>query len=163
MLFNSETYLFFLGLVVLLNWSLPARWRVGFLVIASYVFYGYWSVPFLFLVIGMTVANYGFGLLQDGRRSRSLLAAIVGLNLAILGLFKYLGFLKSSALRVAAVLGLPSSAPLVHLILPLGLSFFTFEFLHYQVDLYRGGKPGAAPLHFPLFPASFPPRSPGPL
>lgn len=163
MLFNSETYLFFLGLVVLTNWSLPSRWRVAFLVLASYVFYAYWSVPFLFLVVAMTAANYGFGLLQDGRRSRQLLATIVVLNLGVLGLFKYLGFLESSALRVAAVLGLPSSVPLVNLILPLGLSFFTFEFLHYQVDLYRGGQPVRDPLHFALFPAFFPTQIAGPI
>ena len=163
MLFNSEIYLFFLGLVVLLNWSLPTRRRVTFLVLASYVFYGYWSVPFLFLVIGMTAANFGFGLLQEGRRSRLLLAAIVVLNLGVLGLFKYLGFLESSALRVAAVLGLQSSVALVHLILPLGLSFFAFEFLHYQIDLYRGGQPVRDPLHFALFPAFFPTQIAGPI
>jgi alginate O-acetyltransferase complex protein AlgI len=61
------------------------------------------------------------------------------------------------------VLGVDSSLPLVHLILPLGLSFFTFEFLHYQIDLYRGGKPVRDPLHFALFPAFFPTQIAGPI
>ena len=101
MLFNTETYVFFLGLVVAASWLLPARWRIALLLLASYVFYAFWSVPFLLLVWGMTIANYGFGLLQAGRHSRPLLATIIALDLLALGVFKYLGLLESTTLRVA--------------------------------------------------------------
>src|SRR5205823_11186282 len=74
-LFNSEAYLFFLPAVVVLTWCLPSRLRPAFLLLASWYFYAFWSPPFLFLIIGLTIANYLVGLVQgrQAERRRSLL------------------------------------------------------------------------------------------
>lgn len=164
-LFNSLTYVFFLPVVVAVTWAVPARARPAFLLLASYAFYADWSPPFLLLIVGMTVVNYVLGLVQDRKspRVRSWLVMAVAFNLTTLGIFKYLGFLDSTVLSLVHAIGLPSSWPVVRLILPLGLSFFTFEFIHYQVDLYRGGEPIRSPIDFALFPAFFPTQIAGPI
>ena len=165
MLFNSLRYVFFLPAVVAITWALPARFRPTFLLAASYLFYADWNAPFLALIVGMTIVNYALGLAQARRspRSRLLLALSVAFNLATLGVFKYLGFLDATAISMTHAIGLPASWPVVHLILPLGLSFFTFEFLHYQIDLYRGSEPIRSPIDFALFPAFFPTQIAGPI
>lgn len=165
MLFNSATYLGFLVLVVLLHWRIPKSWRPVFLLAASYAFYASWSAPYLLLILALTVANYGIGLIQAGRtpRSRGLAATGIALNLGALATFKYLGLLDESARSFAGVLGLPFEFAPIQLLLPIGLSFFTFEFIHYQVDLYRGGEAMRDPVHFALFPAFFPTQIAGPI
>ena len=165
MLFNSLTYVFFLPAVVAVTWALPARARPPFLLAASYLFYADWNPPFLALIVGMTVVNYAIGLAQARMqpRSRAILALAVVFNLATLGVFKYLGLLDATALSLAHAIGLPASWPVLRLILPLGLSFFTFEFIHYQVDLYRGFDPIRSPIDFALFPAFFPTQIAGPI
>ncbi len=165
MLFNSQVYLAFLPVVVATTWLLPARWRPGFLLIASYGFYAYWNPPFIVLIGGMTAANYFLGLAQGARgpRSRRLLIAALAVNLAILATFKYLGLLDESVRRFAHVFGLDPGSSIIHLILPLGLSFFTFEFIHYQVDVFRGHQPIRDPVRFALFPAFFPTQIAGPI
>ena len=87
----------------------------------------------------------------------------VAVNLFALGTFKYLGWLDQSATSFAGLLGLHWPAPFVQLVLPIGLSFFTFEFLHYQIDLYRGTEAIRDPIHFALFPAFFPTQIAGPI
>ena len=164
MLFNSHQYLVFLPVVVALTWALPAALRPLWLVGCSYYFYAAWNPPFVLLVSGMTVVNYVFGVVHGSRaRSRLLLAAAVGCDLTILAVFKYLGLLDDSARHVAALFGLPPALPVVHVILPLGLSFFTFEFIHYQVDVFRGFEPIRNPIRFALFPAFFPTQIAGPI
>ncbi|MDQ6876428.1 MAG: MBOAT family protein, partial [Candidatus Dormibacteraeota bacterium] len=165
MLFNSEPYLFFLPIVVLVNWVLPRRFRPFWLLLASYYFYSFWSAPFLLLVVGLTVINFVIGTRQARLlpRSRSLLVAALVVNIGALAIFKYLGLLDQSADALATLLGLSWGAPAVHIILPLGLSFFTFEFLHYQVDLFRGGVAIHNPINFALFPAFFPTQIAGPI
>jgi D-alanyl-lipoteichoic acid acyltransferase DltB (MBOAT superfamily) len=163
-LFNSEPYLVFLPAAVVLNWVLPARFRPVFLLAASYYFYAFWNPPFLLLIVALTVANYFIAMAQ-GRlqpRRRSLVLLAVGVDLGALVIFKYLGLLDESARNLAAIFHLPD-IPAVHLILPLGLSFFTFEFIHYQVDVYRGDQPIRDPLRFALFPAFFPTQIAGPI
>lgn len=165
MLFNSEPYLLFLPAVVLLNWLLPARWRPAFLLGASYFFYASWSWPYLFLILSLTAFNYLVGLAQQSRARRSarlvLIAAIV--DLAVLGVFKYLGFFDQSVNALAGIVGGAGSLPVVRLVLPLGLSFFTFEFVHYQIDVYRGAEPIRDPVRYALFPAFFPTQIAGPI
>src|SRR5713101_9037555 len=165
MLFNSEPYLFFLPIALLVNWILPAKIRPLWLLGASYFFYGFWSRPFLLLIIGLTLANYVIGLLQveqtAHRRAILILALVV--NLGALGVFKYLGLLDETARGLAAFIGLRNSLPVVKIILPLGLSFFAFEFIHYQIDLYRGDRPIRNLINFALFPAFFPTQIAGPI
>ncbi|HEY1421098.1 MAG TPA: MBOAT family O-acyltransferase [Candidatus Dormibacteraeota bacterium] len=164
-LFNSEPYILFLGTVVALNWALPRDWRPAFLLAASYFFYAYWSPPYLALILSLTAFNYLAGILQ-GRstpRRRGLLALAIAVDLAALGVFKYLGFLDGTVNSIAALVGGRGSLPVVQLILPLGLSFFTFEFVHYQIDLFRGTEPILNPIRFALFPAFFPTQIAGPI
>lgn len=165
MLFNSATYLAFLPLVVIVNWRLPKGWRPTFLLAASYLFYASWSAPYLLLIVGLTMVNYLIGLRQGHQEPRSRVLGIVAvaLNLGALMVFKYLGLLDETARSLAGLLGLQADIPLVRLILPIGLSFFTFEFIHYQVDLLRGSRPVASLIHFALFPAFFPTQIAGPI
>src|ERR1700737_2790437 len=148
MLFNTDVYIFFLLVVVIVSWILRGGLRPGFLLLASYVFYAYWNPPFLLLIIGLTLGNYVFGVLQGNSspRRRSLLAGAIVMDLVILGIFKYLGLLEDGVARLLALFHLSPGWPATQLILPLGLSFFTFEFIHYQVDLYRGDRPIRDPL-----------------
>lgn len=165
MLFDSEPYMLFLPAVVGINWLLPSRLRPGFLLLASYVFYASWNPPYLLLILALTVFNYFVGRAQSERtpRSRQLfLLALLG-NLLVLGTFKYLGWLDRSAESFARVLGLSWTPPLIQLVLPIGLSFFTFEFLHYQIDLFRGTEAIRDPIRFALFPAFFPTQVSGPI
>jgi alginate O-acetyltransferase complex protein AlgI len=165
MLFNSDAYLIFLPAVVVLTWALPSRFRALFLLLASYFFYAYWNASFLLLIVGLTAVNYAIGLRQGASnpRRRFWLLLALAADLGALAVFKYLGLMEQSAVRLASILGLPADLPALRLVLPLGLSFFTFEFIHYQVDLYRGDKPIRDPVRFALFPAFFPTQIAGPI
>jgi D-alanyl-lipoteichoic acid acyltransferase DltB (MBOAT superfamily) len=155
----------FLPVVVALYWLIPTRFRPTLLVAASYYFYASWSPPFLLLIFFLTLANYAIGRVQGNSRPRQrrLFLLSVALNVLALGIFKYLGWLDDSADSLARLLGLNLPIPIVHLALPIGLSFFTFEFLHYQIDLYRGSEPIRDPIRFALFPAFFPTQIAGPI
>lgn len=165
MLFNSSTYLVFLAIAIGLHWRLSASWRPLFLLLASYAFYASWNAPYLLLIVGLTGANYLLGLTQARHREQraATLVVAITLNLGALIVFKYLGLLDESARALAAALDLPMTPPVIELLLPIGLSFFTFEFIHYQVDLYRGDSPMRDPVHFALFPAFFPTQIAGPI
>ncbi|HVD01814.1 MAG TPA: MBOAT family O-acyltransferase [Candidatus Dormibacteraeota bacterium] len=165
MLFTAEPYVLFLPSVVAVNWLLPASWRPAFLLAASYFFYAYWSWPYLFLIVSLTAFNYLVGLAQEKRkpRSRALLILAIVVDLGALGVFKYLGFFASSVNSLAQLVGGQGSLPVVSLVLPLGLSFFTFEFIHYQIDLLRGADPIRDPIRYALFPAFFPTQIAGPI
>jgi alginate O-acetyltransferase complex protein AlgI len=134
MLFTSAAFLVFVGCAVALHWALPSqRGRLCVLLAASFWFYAAHHWPSLFLLIAFIVVNYILALFQDGRRSRALLALAVCANLLALGWFKYAGFLA----RIAeALLRAPVPHPPAYL--PLGISFFTFQVVAYQVDVYRG-------------------------
>jgi len=164
-LFNSQAYILFLPAAVALYWVLPTVYRPTFLVAASYYFYASWYPPYLLLIFVMTLANYAIGRVQGNSRPRrrSLLVLAVAANVFALGIFKYLGWLDQSASSFAGLLALHWPAPLVQLVLPIGLSFFTFEFLHYQIDLYRGTEAITDPIRFALFPAFFPTQISGPI
>jgi alginate O-acetyltransferase complex protein AlgI len=164
-LFNSEPYMLFLPAVVVVTWALPPRLRPVFLLAASYFFYASWNPPVLLLIVFLTLANYVLGRFQGNStpRRRSLVVAGVAINLVALAIFKYLGFMDDSVNALARFLGLDAALPAVRIILPLGLSFFTFEFIHYQIDLYRGTDAIRDPIRFALFPAFFPTQIAGPI
>lgn len=145
----------------------PARARAVVLLIGSYVFYAAWDVRFLPLVIGLTLANFWLGqrlALAHGRpNSRRWLWAAVALNLAVLGFFKYTLFALFNAERVLELGGIRIDLPEPSIILPLAISFFTFEFIHYLVDVHRGHPPVRSLVEFALFPAFFPTQIAGPI
>jgi len=165
MLFNSGAYLGFLPLVTVLHWLLPSRARALWLLLASYFFYAWWSVPYLGLMIGLTAANFTVGIAQARfrRPQRLVVALAIAMNLLVLAIFKYLGFLEQLVQRAASLFGLSAIPIVVDVVLPLGLSFFVFEFIHYQVDIHRGYQPIRDPIRFALFPAFFPTQIAGPI
>lgn len=173
MLFNSFTYLVFLPLVVALHWALPPLGRRVLLLIASYVFYMHWMPTYGLLILALTLVNFFFGIALDKwaeQKKRILVSALI-FNLGSLCFFKYADFLLKSAwssLHLASDFvgwntGLAASSPTLNILLPLGISFFTFEFIHYLVDVYRGSKPMTNFFWFALFAAFFPSQIAGPI
>jgi D-alanyl-lipoteichoic acid acyltransferase DltB (MBOAT superfamily) len=136
------------------------------MLIASYVFYASWSIPYAGMIFGLVVVNYVFGLVlgRATSRRRLLLGVFIALDLAVLGIFKYFDFFVGSLAGAAnAVLGADAHPTLLGLVLPLGISFFTFEFIHYLVDIYRGDVPVHSFTKFHVFSAFFPTQIAGPI
>jgi alginate O-acetyltransferase complex protein AlgI len=165
-LFNSLEYAVFLPVTWLLYQLAPAGWRIHLLLVASYVFYASWSPPYAVLMFGLAVANYVFGLAIGRTTShrRLLLAVCIGADLAVLAQFKYWNFAADSAAwAFNSATGQGWQAPFLSLVLPLGISFFTFEFIHYLVDIYRGHVPVHSFSKFHVFAAFFPTQIAGPI
>ena len=167
MLFNSLAYLIFLPVAWVVFWAIPARRRIEWMLIASYVFYASWSIPYAAMIFALVVVNYLFGLAL-GRatpdRRRGLLALFIAFDVAVLGIFKYFDFFVGSAAGLAnGLLGAEIDPFFLNLVLPLGISFFTFEFIHYLVDIYRGDVPVHSFTKFHVFSAFFPTQIAGPI
>ena len=142
MVFTSDVFLFaFLPIVLAIYYALR-RYRNEFLTIASYVFYGWWDPRFVLLMMTSTVVDYFAGAViasptsSAQRRKAALVAAIVT-DLGLLGFFKYYTFTAENLNRLLATFG-TGSLPLLHLRLPIGISFYTFESMSYTIDVYRG-------------------------
>ena len=141
MSFISVAFLVFLPLVFLLYWALQRslRWQNLALLAASYVFYAWWDWRFLFLILITSASSFVSGLIMPKTiHKRWVLTACVLLNLGILGVFKYYGFFIDNLQAMLAPLGIALDAPTLHLILPVGISFYTFQSLSYAIDVYRG-------------------------
>ena len=137
MLFTSIEFFVFLPLVFAFYWLLRKRlrWQNLLVVAASYVFYGWWDWRFLLLIAFTSICSYTSGLLIGGDRWRkAVLWSNIILNLAILGIFKYYDFF---AAELADLLGCSGDSVMLHLILPVGISFYTFQALSYSIDVYK--------------------------
>ncbi len=165
MLFNSAAYLIFLPIVILLFWLVPFRCRTALLTVASYVFYIYWKPIYGLLIFALTVVNYAFGLLLERFpiRKKLILTIAIATNVLVLGYFKYANFAAEVANWLVSIVGIHNPPTSFNIILPLGISFFVFEFIHYLIDVYRGGKPVKGFLDFTLFAAFFPTQIAGPI
>ena len=143
MLFSSYTFLFaFLPLVLIGSWSLEGKnARLVFLTLASWVFYGWWDWRYLPLLIASTGLNYAAGLLiaraDDPSRRKLLLTVSISINVALLGYVKYTDFFLNSLQGISSTLGLPIDMPALDVLLPIGISFYTFISIGYTVDVYR--------------------------
>lgn len=144
MLFNSFEFLFFLPVVFLLYWFVftRRRWQNLLVVMASYVFYGWWDWRFLLLIIFTSLTSYASGLLlkrYEGhrRRHRAVCAANILVNLGVLGIFKYYDFFVDSLQQLFSAMGYELSWTTLNFILPVGISFYTFQALSYTIDVYR--------------------------
>ena len=144
MLFNSFDFAVFLPVVFCLYWLLQnksLRIQNALLLAASYVFYGWWDSRFLSLIIISSGVDYFIGLFlhrtQDGGRRKFLLIISLATNLGVLGFFKYYGFFVESFVSVIEVFGFRPNIGTLHLILPVGISFYTFQTLSYTIDIYR--------------------------
>jgi alginate O-acetyltransferase complex protein AlgI len=164
MLFTSAEYLLFLPLVVALYWILPQRFRLPMLLIASYGFYMSF-MPILILVIGaMTIFNFFWGkVLAKSPQSRLILGVGITVNLLILAYYKYANFLADSLSHLVKLTGAADPHWAFNIILPLGISFFTFEYIHYLFEIRRGNKPIDSFVLFSLFAAFFPTQIAGPI
>ncbi|MDX1419091.1 MAG: MBOAT family O-acyltransferase [Rubricoccaceae bacterium] len=153
MLFNSLDFVFFFPAVVAAFFALPHRARPWLLLGASYFFYGSWDARYLLLLALSTVTDYGAGLAMGRRRSkrarRPWLLLSLGVNLGLLGAFKYSGMFAETANALFGWMGVGYRAPVLELLLPVGISFYTFQTLAYSIDVYRGRQ--AAERHFGLF------------
>ncbi|NIP96903.1 MAG: MBOAT family protein, partial [Akkermansiaceae bacterium] len=162
MLFNSYTFWIFFAVVVLVHRRLPHRGQNRLLLVASYVFYSYWDWRFLGLILASTVVDYfvALAISKDGLsrlQKRRLLAVSVAFNLGLLAVFKYLGFFVSEAVDLLQMLGFGVAETSLNIILPVGISFYTFQTLSYTIDVYRGKSPATRGfLDFALYVAFFP-------
>lgn len=142
MLFNSVQYILFLPLCVVLYYLVPQRWRNLFLLAASYYFYMCWVPQYALLMAASTVTTWLCGFFVDqakqGPLRKAALAFNIAVNLGILFLFKYYNFFVSLITRLMAALGIVVSLPASGLLLPVGISFYTFQALGYSIDVYRG-------------------------
>ncbi len=165
MLFTTLQYLIFLPCVVALFWVLPHKMRLPMLLVASYIFYMSWIPQFILLIVPMTFLNWLWGaFMHRHMEKRKLLLGIgIGLNLLTLGIFKYAGFVVGTASATAGLLTHHNPDWVTNIILPLGISFFTFEFIHYLFEIYRGNKPVNSFVLFALFAAFFPTQIAGPV
>jgi D-alanyl-lipoteichoic acid acyltransferase DltB (MBOAT superfamily) len=168
MVFNSLTFLIFLAVTLLVYYRLPIRPQNLFLLAASYVFYGWWDWRFLFLLIFTSVFDYFCALAierqRDQRRKRFWLAFSITLNMGVLCAFKYFNFFADSFAGLMEMLGMKVTLPVLHVILPLGISFYTFLSMSYTIDVYRGEmKATRDPVAFLLFVAFFPHLVAGPI
>ena len=165
MLFTSLQYLLFLPLVVALYWLSPPKWRLPLLLIASYYFYMSWMPAFIVLILGMTLFNWLWGdvLFKNPDKRKLIFGIGVGANLLCLGFFKYSTFLLDSMGGVYQLFSKHNLGWHADIILPLGISFFSFEFIHYLFEIYRGGKPIKSFVLFALFAAFFPTQIAGPI
>lgn len=169
MLFDSTVYILFLILVVLIYWRLPFRRQNLLLLAASYFFYGWWDWRFLLLMAGSTLVDYvvarKIASTSDERARRFLLCFSLILNFSFLGVFKYFNFFIGSAAHLAAILGLKQIPVSVwRILLPPGISFYTFQEVAYIVDVYHHKvEPAKSLVEYALFISLFPHLIAGPI
>lgn len=165
MLFTSLQYLIFLPIVVALFWVLPKRFRLPMLLVASYIFYMSWNPPFILLIFFLTMFNWLWGAFmhRHEEKKKFLLGVGITANLVTLCYFKYANFLAGSICAALHLVTHQDPHWVFNIILPLGISFFTFEFIHYLFEIYRGKKPVDSFVLFALFAAFFPTQIAGPV
>ncbi|MGF6240995.1 alginate O-acetyltransferase complex protein AlgI [Paraburkholderia sp. GAS38] len=164
MLFNSfEYWIFFAVVVVLLAFFKPNARRI-IVVGASYIFYSFWDPRLCILLFASTLANFYLGIAIDDAaesRRKALVTCAIVLNLAVLGFFKYFDFFADS---LSTLLGLQGHPWALSIVLPVGISFFTFEGIAYCCDVYRKDVPAVrSPVDFALFISFFPHLVAGPI
>jgi D-alanyl-lipoteichoic acid acyltransferase DltB (MBOAT superfamily) len=169
MFFDSTAYVVFLSFVTLLYWRLPFRKQNYLLLAASYFFYGWWDWRFLLLMAGSTLVDFivarKIASTSNERTRRSLLFFSIILNFAFLGIFKYFNFFLDSTVHLAALLGLKQiPVSLWRILLPPGISFYTFQEVAYIVDVYhRKVEAAESFVDYALFISLFPHLIAGPI
>ncbi len=186
MIFSSHIFLFyFLPIVLCLYYILPFKARTALIAVSSYVFYGWanpiWAVIMFFgssvdYLCGLALLRLS-GLKDDGplppvisreiprtRKMKTVLAISIVTNLGLLAVFKYTGFVAENVNAVAGVLGLGNPLPVLRLVLPVGISFYTFKAMSYAIDVYRGeARPMRRFTDYMCFEAFFPDLVAGPI
>ncbi len=164
MLFHTGTFWIFFVIVIAGFYAAPDRWRRPWLLVASYVFYMWWDPRFAGLILASTCIDYVVGLRlpgAEGNRKKLLLVISLAANLGILGFFKYYGFFVDS---ITALLPIEKGAWALDIVLPVGVSFYTFQSMSYSIDVYRKRlEPVRNFVDFALFVAFFPQLVAGPI
>lgn len=141
MLFPTAEFAIFFFLVFFISWQLKGKPRKLFLTLASYFFYGYWDWRFTLLLASCSIGNYFFGMLlkkwEDPGRRKTVVALSVVFNLTVLIFFKYFDFFTASFNNLFLSFGTEAQLPILGIILPVGISFFTFQAMSYVIDVYR--------------------------
>jgi D-alanyl-lipoteichoic acid acyltransferase DltB (MBOAT superfamily) len=171
MLFNSIAFAVFLPVVFMLYWGLAGknlRWQNLLLLAASYFFYGCWDYRFMFLLLFSTGLDYFTGLQIERSATaparKAWLVISVVINLGLLGFFKYYNFFVENFIGLLHAFGYRGSTWLLHIILPLGISFYTFHGLSYVFDIYRNKiKPTHNFIDYAVFVSFFPLLVAGPI
>src|ERR1043165_3166725 len=168
MVFNSGTFLVFLSITLFLYYRLERRGQNWLLLIASYIFYGWWDFRFVFLLLFTSFFDYFCALWidrQENARLRKLfLSFSIIVNMTVLGIFKYYNFFADSLRHVLEALGMHPGFPILNVILPVGISFYTFLSMSYTIDVYRKEIPASRnPVDFLLYVSFFPHLVAGPI
>ena len=169
MLFDSPAYLIFLTLVVIVYWKLQWKQQNRFLLAASYFFYGWWDWRFLLLMMASTGIDYliarRIAASRDPFQRRLLLILSLVINFGVLGFFKYFNFFADTLAHTLALIGAgPQTVQFFTIILPPGISFYTFQEVAYIVDVYSGKlEPADSILDYALFISLFPHLIAGPI
>lgn len=143
MLFNSIEFLLFLPIVFILYWFVFKQLKIQniLILIASYIFYGWWDWRFLSLIIASTLVDYSIGMMLSktaiNRKRKSLLVLSLIFNLGLLGVFKYYNFFIDNWIDLWDSFGVSMNRSSLNIILPVGISFYTFQTLSYTIDVYR--------------------------
>lgn len=168
MLFNSLHFIIFLPLVILLYFLLPRKYRWIFLLAASYYFYMCWKLEYIILIIVSTLIDYYAGIQMEkhtkkSKRKRFLILSLVS-NLGILFAFKYFNFLSDSTSYLFSQFNVFFDAPQLKILLPVGISFYTFQTLSYSIEVYYGKQKAERHLgYFALYVSFFPQLVAGPI
>ena len=174
MLFNSVSFLVFFPVVTLLYYRVPVRMKNVWLLFASYFFYMCWNVKYGLLLFGITLASYTGGILvrpgkeksdsEGSKYRRTILAVCIFLILSVLFFFKYWNFTVDLVVRAADFIKIDLAERHIDVILPVGISFFTFQALGYVIDVYRGDTPAEKNfVTYALFVSFFPQLVAGPI
>lgn len=165
---TSPLFFYFLALIFLLYWAIPSKFKPALLLLASYAFYAFWDLRFLFILIGSTAFDF-YSARQIGRsvthqKRKAWLVVSVCVNVLILATFKYFNFFLSSAQTLAQQFGWQWQGGSFEIFIPLGISFFTFHSISYVVDIYRRTcEPIGSLLHYALYVSYFPKLISGPI
>lgn len=168
MLFNSVSFALFFPIVVMLYFIIPHKYRWVFLLGASYWFYMSWRVEYIILIIASTLIDYFAGIQMGktddrGKRRKYLLLSLIT-NLGLLFAFKYFNFFNDSVRQMFNMFSLTYYVPASKLLLPVGISFYTFQTLSYTIDVYKGKKEPEKHLGiFALYVSFFPQLVAGPI
>ena len=168
MLFNSFVFWIFFVAIISVYWRLNHRHQNLLLLVSSYVFYGYWDWRFLSLIVASTLVDFAVAQKVESNVNRSAkrrwLLLSVFTNLGLLGFFKYFGFFVEQFALLVEAMGLNASISTLNIILPVGISFYTFQTLSYTIDVYRGvTKPTRNLLDFGVYVSFFPQLVAGPI
>jgi alginate O-acetyltransferase complex protein AlgI len=171
MTFTTITFLVFIILFFSIYWILARgnrNWRNAFMILGGYLFYGWWDWRFLLLLVFSSTIDFCSGLLIDGAKTKSgkktFLWLSLGVNICLLGFFKYCDFFITSANDLIRLFGYEGSLKTLEIILPVGLSFYTFQSMSYALDVYKGKlTPTRNILDFFAFVSFFPQLVSGPI